>query len=178
MVLCSKRIILKDCFKVYRKDPEAGVLDRFWSCFVNTSGNQKPSNFRYQVAKFIYYTYMREHKDSDYELITWDPCMGWGGRLLGFLDAARHYEFEMNHMVYIGTDPNTYIFTKYKMVYEEWCKTIEPNCQADFYPVCCGSEDFNKSTKQRNLNPKELTADSLYGSDDNHERKPKNMALS
>ena len=51
---------------------------------------------------------------------------------------------------------------------------VEPAHNSDANAVIPAIE----STKQRDLNPKELTADSLYGSDDNHERKPKNMALS
>jgi hypothetical protein len=68
------------------------TLNRLRQNFKIYGGNQTVSNFRPTVAKYLYNTYGNNG-------VIYDPSMGWGGRLLGFLSS--------NCKTYIGTDPST-----------------------------------------------------------------------
>ena len=50
-----------------------------------TANMRTPTVFRPSVAKFLYETYCR----SGY--VVWDPCAGYGGRMVGALAAGVHY---------------------------------------------------------------------------------------
>jgi len=68
------------------------TLNRLRQNFKIYGGNQTVSNFRPTVAKYLYNTYGNNGT-------IYDPSMGWGGRLMGFLSS--------NCKTYIGTDPST-----------------------------------------------------------------------
>jgi tRNA1(Val) A37 N6-methylase TrmN6 len=66
---------------------------------LRVSFGNTPVNFHPQVSKFLYEYYLPKNKKS----IVYDPCSGFGGRLLGSLLCNRRIH-------YIGTDVNTNLF--------------------------------------------------------------------
>lgn len=80
------------------------------------------SNFRPTAAKYLYNTY--GHKGAVY-----DPCGGWGGRLMGFLAS--------NCQEYVCCDPSTETFkglNRVKDIYKYRNKDVSINC--------IGAEDY------------------------------------
>jgi len=73
------------------------TLNRLRQNFKIYGAAQTVSNFRPSAAKYIYNTYGNKNG------VIYDPSMGWGGRMLGFLSS--------DCKKYIGTDPSTKTFT-------------------------------------------------------------------
>lgn len=85
---------------------------------------QTVSNFRPTVAKYIYNTFGNNGK-------IFDPCCGWGGRLLGFLSS--------NCIEYVGCDPSTETYNglnTLKNIYSYRNKEVQLNncCAEDYVP--------------------------------------------
>jgi hypothetical protein len=66
---------------------------------LRVSFGNTPVNFHPQVSKFLYEYYLSKTRRS----VVYDPCSGFGGRLLGSLLSDRKIH-------YIGTDVNTNLF--------------------------------------------------------------------
>ena len=82
---------------------------------------------------------------DDDKIIVWDPSMGWAGRLLAFLAASTHPDLIKKKCIYIGTDPNTGIYNRYKMVEKFWKTYVDKECTAEIIPLCIGSEEFHNT---------------------------------
>ena len=139
----THRILRKDCLNVFKKKPDNPICSGFRSSIRIVSGAQPALQIRLPVAKWIYETAMREI-DSD-RIIVWDPSMGWAGRLLAFLAASTHPDLIRKKCIYIGTDPNTGIYNRYKMVEKFWKTYIDKECTAEIIPLCIGSEEFHNT---------------------------------
>lgn len=63
-------------------------------------GTQTCSNFRPAVAKTVYDQFAGQANS-----IVLDPCMGYGGRLLGWMASNIHKKHKGSHL-YVGVDPN------------------------------------------------------------------------
>lgn len=72
------------------------------------------SNFRPTAASAIYDLLLPFD-----ESVVWDPCMGYGGRLLGALKSDKV-------KVYIGDEPNTVTFKKLNLIKDEVFKVCKP----------------------------------------------------
>lgn len=90
--------------RVYKKDKQ--IFNYGLEAFRTGIVSQRATNFPSMTAKFVYWIiaeYLRQPT-----LTIYDPCAGWGGRLLGAL-ALREVQTR-----YIGTDPNTNNFGRYE----------------------------------------------------------------
>lgn len=111
-------------------------------------GNQPAVNIRGTVAKHIYQVeLLKRSRAGQKDIVVYDPSMGWAGRMVGFLAACNHMEIHhsVDTLTYIGTDPNTTIFDRYKKVERFWKKEINPACKGTVIPVCSGSETFDET---------------------------------
>ena len=75
---------------------------------------QPPVNFKPITARVIYEKYL-SHITSQESYTIYDPCSGWGGRLLGSLCSKLKLH-------YVGTDPNTNNFGCYEKLGEFYNK--------------------------------------------------------
>lgn len=86
-----------------------------------------PSNFRPMNAKAVYERFCPEGG------VIFDPCCGFGGRMLGCLTSKKNYK-------YVGTDPNTESMYHLHQL-GEYIEQVTG--RDDSYELhCCGSEDF------------------------------------
>jgi hypothetical protein len=139
-----KRILWRDALNGWKKRPDEPLWPIFRQSIRMGCQTQPVVNIRVAAAKWIYEANLLREKDRN-ELIVYDPSMGWGGRLVAFLAATSNPELRQKRCVYIGTDPNSAITERYHMVTKFWKKYIDPECNAEVYPICCGSEDFHKT---------------------------------
>lgn len=140
-----KRMLWKDKLNGWRDNPNKPVWPTLKQSIRMGSGTQPVSNIRCPVAKWIYQHFMLKMSPrvKGEEIIVFDPSMGWGGRLISFLSASS--QLRNKRCVYIGTDPNSAIYERYGMIEKFWKKFIDPSCTAEVYPICSGSEDFDKT---------------------------------
>jgi len=136
-----KRILWKDKLNGWKKEPTKPVWPTLKQSIRMGGGTQPVTNIRGPVAKWIWQTEMLKHKDLD-EIIVYDPSMGWAGRLIAFLAATNHPELKNKKCIYVGTDPNSTINPRYKMIERFWKKYIDPTCKAEVYPLCLPAEDI------------------------------------
>jgi len=140
-----KRMLWKDKLNGWRDDPYKPVWPTLKQSIRMGSGTQPVTNIRCPIAKWIYSTTLLKAAETNDELIVYDPSMGWAGRLVAFLSASSHPNLRDKRCVYIGTDPNSAIYERYGMIEKFWKKFIDPTCKAEVYPICLGSEDFDKT---------------------------------
>lgn len=138
-----KRMLWKDKLNGWKKDTEKPVWPTLKQSLRMGSGTQPVTNIRGPVAKWIWQTEMLKHKDMD-EIVVYDPSMGWAGRLVAFLAATNHDDLRDKKCVYIGTDPNSAIWPRYKMIEKFWKTYIDPTCKAIVIPLCLPAEDICK----------------------------------
>lgn len=137
-----KRVLWKGCLGSWKDEPDLEIWPKMKEGIRIGSGSQPVLNIRTSVAKWLYQTYMKEFPGD--EIITWDPSMGWAGRMVGFLAANNHPVLRRKRCVYIGTDPSSKLHDRYRMVERFWKKFIDPRCNAEIMPVCMGSEEFDQ----------------------------------
>lgn len=85
------------------------------------------SNFKATDAKAIYERFTPEGG------VIWDPCMGFGGRMLGAMSSKNDYK-------YIGTDPNTETVYHLLQQKDDLCTVGIDTDNIDIH--CAGSENF------------------------------------
>lgn len=73
------------------------------ACF---GGNRTPANFRPSVMKALVDRFVPDHG------VVWDPCAGFGGRLLGCVASMKHAQ-------YIGTEPSPQTVVGLNQLWEE-----------------------------------------------------------
>jgi len=136
-----KRILWKDKLNGWRDDPNKSVWPTLKQSLRMGSGTQPVTNIRGTVAKWVWENGMLSNKHLD-EIVVYDPSMGWAGRLIAFLAATNNPELKNKKCVYIGTDPNSKIHSRYKMIENFWKKYIDPTCKAEVIPLCLPAEDI------------------------------------
>lgn len=93
------RMVRNDPFALF-KDDDKRIMDAssiFRVCFPM----RPATNFPPVIAKYLYLRFT-EGLDEQERYIVYDPCAGWGGRLLGALACCNERPIH-----YVGTDPNT-----------------------------------------------------------------------
>ena len=140
----TKRTIWKDSFREFKKDDTRPVWPGVKQAIRIGGGNQPVVNIRGAVVKHLYQTTMLRHLDKE-ELVIVDPSMGWAGRLVAFLAATNHPDLKDKKITYIGTDPNSQIYPRYKMIVDYWKKYVDPSCTAEVIPLCIGSEELHNN---------------------------------
>ena len=136
-----KRMLWKDKLNGWKKDPTKPVWPTLKQSLRMGSGTQPVTNIRGTVAKWIWQTEMLKYKHLD-EIVVYDPSMGWAGRLISFLAATNHPDLKGKKCVYIGTDPNSTIYPRYKMIETFWKKYVDTECTAEVIPLCLPAEDI------------------------------------
>jgi len=136
-----KRVLWKDALGTWKQNPNFEIWPAMKQGIRIGSGTQPVVNIRTSIAKWLYQTYLSKMKDN--ELIVYDPSMGWAGRMVSFLAANNHPMLRKRKTVYIGTDPNTKIYNRYKMIEKFWKSFIDSHCNTEIVPVCMGSEEFH-----------------------------------
>lgn len=103
-----------------------------------------PVNFEPQISKFIYEYYLPKKKKS----IVYDPCSGFGGRLLGSLLSNRSIH-------YIGTDINSSLFEP-ENSYDILGKFVGDNIKKDisFHIDRISSDKMDKSNELKKFKGK------------------------
>lgn len=136
-----KRSLWKDKLNGWKKEPDKPVWPTFKQSIRMGFGAQPVTNIRGPIAKWIWQTEMLNHKDRDI-IIVYDPSMGWAGRLVAFLSATNHPDLKGKKCIYIGTDPNSAINPRYKMIEKFWKEYVDPTCTAEIFPLCLPAEDI------------------------------------
>lgn len=152
-----KRILWRDKLNGWRDEPNKKVWPTLKQSIRMGVGTQPVTNIRPAVAKWIYQKEMLKYLDNDV-IVVYDPSMGWAGRLVGFLSATGHPELKRKKCIYIGTDPNTKIFDRYSKIVTYWKTFIDGSCTVEVYPICCGSEDFDKTPEFKEFKGKGILA--------------------
>src|SRR5574343_1556870 len=136
-----KRTLWKDKLNGWRDEPNKPVWPTLKQSLRLGAGTQPVTNIRGPVAKWIWQTQMLKNKHMD-EIVVYDPSMGWAGRMVAFLAATNHPDLKGKKCVYIGTDPNSTIFPRYKMIEKFWKKYVDTDCTAEIIPLCLPAEDI------------------------------------
>jgi len=117
---------INKCFKYSSDFPNFGNLS---SLIKMVSGVQCVSNFKPEVAKYLYEKFNINNKNINF----FDFSMGYGGRLTGALASRNVNE-------YVGVDVNKQNFPQYKKLYETYKQQSNINNIVTFD---CPAEDFN-----------------------------------
>jgi len=152
-----KRMLWKDKLNGWKDEPHGPVWPTLKQSIRMGSLTQPVTNIRTPVTKYIFQTEMLNYLDED-TLAVYDPSMGWAGRLVGFLAATNHIALKNKRCVYIGTDPNSMIHDRYMKIVEFWKKYIDTSCTAEVYPLCIGSEDFDKTEQYKEFKGRGVVA--------------------
>lgn len=97
-----------------------------------------PTNFKPMNAQAIFERFTPEGG------VIWDPCTGFGGRMLGALTSRKNFK-------YVGTDPSTEVMHRLHKLGETIVDTLEGEINDDgsIYEAegryelhCCGAEDL------------------------------------
>lgn len=139
-----KRTLWKDKLNGWKKEPDKTMWPTLKQSLRLGAGTQPVTNIRGPVAKWIWQTQMLENKHLD-EIVVYDPSMGWAGRLVAFLAATNHPDLQNKKCIYIGTDPNSAINPRYKMIEKFWKKYVNTDCKAEVIPLCLPAEDICKT---------------------------------
>ena len=101
------------------------------------SFNNQPTNFSPIISKFLFDKYLPENRES----VVYDPCSGFGGRLLGSL-------MSKNKIHYIGTDVNSSLFEPVNS-YETLGGFVKNNigCENTFSVEKRSSDEMDNSTE-------------------------------
>lgn len=112
------KIVLQDTMKVFRKIPDKPFFNSFRRMLTIARGTQVVTNFPTHVAKWLYIHYLSQWKDKT--LYVYDPCMGWGGRMISLFAATSHITLHTKKIHLIGTDVNTEVHGRFKQIYDFW----------------------------------------------------------
>ena len=99
---------------------------------------QPPVNFPPLTARFIYEKFLSDLKQDHFTV--YDPCSGWGGRLLGSLSSQLNIH-------YVGTDVNSNNFGCYEALgdfYHKYCGGKMGRVENTYHMFRCGSETIHK----------------------------------
>jgi hypothetical protein len=97
------------------------------------NGNQQMQNFPVDIAKWIYLNYVSRKLNSSTDLFIGDPCMGWGSRLVAALAVCSNPLLKNTKVHYFGTEVNSAILDRYKMLVSFWKEYINPNINFELY---------------------------------------------
>lgn len=119
--------------KVYKNQKDYLVLQKYAHGFRLIDGNQQATNFPTHMGKYLYSELLKDVQSD--ELNVFDPCMGWGGRLLSLLSIFGSQKYKDKNLHLIGTDVNTQINpnqkdSRYKMVIDFWQKHVNPTLKS------------------------------------------------
>ena len=118
--------VVKNCLKMYT--PTKTLFPTYFGTPLKLGrGNQVAGNFPPVVARWIY-TYGLKQFPNETEYIMYDPCMGWGGRMIGFLSAVHNNDIRIP-TVLLGTDVNSATHDAFYSLYEYWYDNIVVSSQ-------------------------------------------------
>jgi hypothetical protein len=85
------------------------------------------------IAKWIILNYCSRKLKSSTDLFIGDPCMGWGSRLVSALAVCSNPILKSTKVHYFGTEANSSILNRYKMIVSFWKEYINPNINFELY---------------------------------------------
>lgn len=83
---------------------------------------QPVCNFPAAISKYIFWEAIDRVEHDGENLIFFDPCCGWGSRLIGLL--ANNDKLMDGEPTYIINDPNEFTHGRFKSIYQFWNKEI------------------------------------------------------
>ena len=106
-----------------------------------------PTNFPPLTARFLYERFTEHISDQD-RIVVYDPCSGWGGRILGAMATHRN-----RHIHYVGTDPNSdhwmpdFEMTKYEYLADYFNSNVPGPHHNSYELFRIGSEEIHKQPR-------------------------------
>ena len=126
-------LLKRDRFKILAKNPNKITSKLFIEGLRLVNGNQPIQNFPVGVAKWLYLNYAQNHLNGSYDFYILDQCMGWGSRLVAAMAACSSPLLKNVIVHYYGTEVNSSILERYKMLVSFWKEKINPEMKFILY---------------------------------------------
>lgn len=135
-----KSVIRENKFKYQSNSPYKRISETL-TAFRVIRGSKPVYNWSPEVMKFACINTARRLMTSKKFLI-YDPCMGWGGRLVGALSLTGMELFNNVGIVYAGTDVNISLQSQYDKIIAFWKDNVTSADNFTFIPRTIGAENI------------------------------------